>query len=139
MNQMEIKKYIYEQLSDYPNVYIYDFQSEQDITHDLTYYKDVSHYSEDINMWMIEQMAAGRLRTKSLADVDKYNAALLAQVQQYEAEIPGGIARLEAGLGLADSGIRRWKRLRLELLRSEASNVLENSNGFGGMAVGSCG
>lgn len=88
-NQMEIKKYIYEQLSEYPNVHIYDFQSEQDITHDLSLYKDVSHYSEDINAWMIEQIAAGRYRTESLADVERQNAMLLAQVQQYEANIPG--------------------------------------------------
>ena len=89
MNQMEIKTYIYEQLSEYPNVHIYDFQSVKEVTHDLSLYKDVSHYSEDINAWMIEQMAAGNWRTTSMADVARHNAELLQQVKEYEANIPG--------------------------------------------------
>ena len=87
-NQMEIKIYIYEQLSAYPNVHIHDFQSEAEITHRLEYYKDVSHYSQAINQYMIEQMAAGTYETNSMEDVIRMNEELLRQVRSYQADIP---------------------------------------------------
>jgi len=87
-NQMAIKRYVYEKLSAYPNVHIHDFQSASDITHNLSYYKDVSHYSQQINAYMIEQMVSGAYETRSMEEVSRRNAELLQQVQSYEAEIP---------------------------------------------------
>lgn len=87
-NQMKIKEYIYEKLAAYPNVHIHDFQSESEITHNLTYYKDVSHYSDEINAYMIEQMKAGTYEMKSLDDVRRMNETLLRQVETYVPEIP---------------------------------------------------
>jgi hypothetical protein len=87
-NQMEIKKYIYQQLASYPNVHIHDFQSEQEITHQLDYYKDVSHYSQEINQYMIEQMVLGTYEMRSMDDVVSINDELLRQVMQYQADIP---------------------------------------------------
>jgi hypothetical protein len=87
-NQLEIKKYIYDQLSAYPNVHIHDFQSEMEITHRLENYKDVSHYSQAINQYMIEQMAAGTYETRSMEEVIRVNGELLNQVRNYQADIP---------------------------------------------------
>lgn len=86
-NQMEIKEYIYEQLSEYPNVRIHDFQSEQEITHNLAHYKDISHYSEAINAYMIEQMVTGAYETAAMEDVKRMNDELLRQVEQYEMNV----------------------------------------------------
>lgn len=87
-NQMAIKRYIYEKLSEYPNVYIHDFQSDSGITHQLEYYKDVSHYSEEINRLIIERMVTGDHVMRSTDDVIRMNEELLRQVQTYVADIP---------------------------------------------------
>ena len=105
-NQMKIKEYIYEKLAAYPNVHIHDFQSESEITHNLTYYKDVSHYSDEINAYMIEQMKAGTYEMKSLDDVRRMNEALLRQVETYVPEIPprkiwrGSVRLLDDGVSM---------------------------------------
>lgn len=54
---LEVKQYIIDELSKYSNVTVYDFQCAPFIT-DLDLYKDVSHYNQDINEWMVDQMAA---------------------------------------------------------------------------------
>ena len=54
-------------LSHYPNVQIYDFQIVKSITHNLNNYKDLSHYHQDINYWMLEQIK------KEKYHVDKTN------------------------------------------------------------------
>ena len=38
------------------NVTIFDFQTEDKVTHNLNNYKDIVHYSANINNWMIEQI-----------------------------------------------------------------------------------
>lgn len=53
---LEFKKYIFESLLPYKNVKIYDFQAEKSITHDLSNYKDLSHYHQRVNYWMIKQI-----------------------------------------------------------------------------------
>lgn len=45
-----------------PNVSVYDFQAEADIVTDLSYYRDISHYSSAINHLIVERIAAGRNR-----------------------------------------------------------------------------
>jgi len=87
-NQMAIKLYIYEQLSRYPNVHIHDFQSESEITHQLTYYKDVSHYSQAINEYIIEHMIKGTYEMRSIEDVKRMNDELLRQVRAYVFDAP---------------------------------------------------
>ena len=43
-------------LSEFSNVAIYDFQSAIEITTNLNNYKDFTHYHQNINNWMIEQI-----------------------------------------------------------------------------------
>ena len=59
---LEFKKYIVNKLNKYPNVNMYDFQIANKITHDLNNYKDIGHYSKEINRWMIEQIKQNKYR-----------------------------------------------------------------------------
>lgn len=49
-------------LGSYPNVQIYDFQMLKSITHDLNNYKDLSHYHQKINYWILEQIKVENYR-----------------------------------------------------------------------------
>lgn len=61
----------------YDNVEIYYFQHEETIVGDLNNYMDVLHFSQEINYWMYEQMAAGNYRLTA----DNYQAALMKMRQ----------------------------------------------------------
>ncbi|HEY3487640.1 MAG TPA: hypothetical protein VGL10_06205 [Gammaproteobacteria bacterium] len=79
---LELKKHIYTVTKDLGNVKLYDFQVAQEITHDLDNYKDLTHYHQRINSWMLEQIAAGQYRVNE-ATVGKYNAELISQAENY--------------------------------------------------------
>lgn len=59
---LKLKKYIFETTKSLPNVELYDFQVAKDITHNLHNYKDLGHYHQKINDWMIDQMAKDHFR-----------------------------------------------------------------------------
>ncbi len=52
----EGKRYFYNELSKYPNVELYDFSSNAELTSNLNHYKDTIHYSGDINTYIIQSM-----------------------------------------------------------------------------------
>lgn len=54
---LDFKKYIYEQVKELPNVELYDFQDIKEITFNLNYYKDSSHYSAEVCDVMLKRMA----------------------------------------------------------------------------------
>ena len=47
---------MYNKLIVLDNVFLYDFQIAKEITHNLNNYKDLTHYSQDINYWIIDQI-----------------------------------------------------------------------------------
>ena len=51
-----------ERLLGYENVRMYYFQNEEDVILDLDLYMDPIHFNEDINRWMVEEMAQGNYR-----------------------------------------------------------------------------
>ena len=53
---LKFKKYILNTLSAYPNLEIYDFQIVDKITTDLSNYKDLNHYHQKVNTWMLNRM-----------------------------------------------------------------------------------
>ena len=53
---LEFKKYMINTLSEFNNVIMYDFQKDKKITHELSNYKDLSHYHQKINTWMLEKI-----------------------------------------------------------------------------------
>lgn len=58
--QLDLKEYIYENLGHLPNVKIYDFQNIDEITHDLSNYRDMTHYNIHINEYMIKSIHDGK-------------------------------------------------------------------------------
>ena len=54
-----------ERLLPYDNVRLYYFQNEEDVILDLDLYMDPIHFSEDINHWMVEEMAQDHYRITS--------------------------------------------------------------------------
>lgn len=59
---LEFKKYIFNTLSKYKNVKIYDFNIARDITYNISLYKDTSHYTKKINKWILEQIKLDNYR-----------------------------------------------------------------------------
>lgn len=58
-NQLEMKRYMFEKLSAYPNTSIHEFQTDDDITYNLDNYKDLSHHSGAINSRIADEIAKG--------------------------------------------------------------------------------
>jgi hypothetical protein len=61
-NELATKRYLYEQVGSLPNVRIYDFQQDEEITFNLDNYKDLAHHSAKINEYIIDSIAAGTHR-----------------------------------------------------------------------------
>jgi len=77
------KKYIYETLSKYLNVKLYDFQIAKDVTYNLNNYRDFTHYHQKINNWILEQIRDNKyLVTKD--NYKEYSEELSKQVNEYE-------------------------------------------------------
>jgi hypothetical protein len=55
-DRLDLKRTIFKDIQDLPNVKLYDFQDEKSITHHVTKYYDPSHYEPVINSWMIQQI-----------------------------------------------------------------------------------
>lgn len=53
---LQMKKYIFNVTKNLANVKIFDFQSESLITTNLNNYKDISHYSSEINNYIIDNL-----------------------------------------------------------------------------------
>ncbi len=53
---IETKRYIFQKLNRYNNVKLFDFQVANNITHNLNNYKDLTHYHQKINTWMLEKI-----------------------------------------------------------------------------------
>jgi len=80
---LKFKKYLYNVLLEFPNVKLYDFQIEKKITHDLSNYKDLSHYHQKINTWMLKQIKENNyLVTKE--NIDQHLENLRKQVKDYD-------------------------------------------------------
>ena len=80
---IRFKKYIFDNLVNLNNVEIYDFQISKEVTHNLNYYKDVSHYHQKINTWILEQ-----IKTKNYfvtkENIDQHLQNLKNQIKAYE-------------------------------------------------------
>lgn len=79
---LEFKKYIMMQSIKYNNVKVYDLQISKNVTYQLDNYKDVVHYSGEINKWIIKQIKNNNyLVTKE--NINKYTLLLKEQIQNY--------------------------------------------------------
>ncbi|WP_172194719.1 stalk domain-containing protein [Saccharibacillus qingshengii] len=88
-NQYAMKKYMFEQFSQYPNVSVYDFQEDASITYDLSQYKDLSHHSQAVNERIIREIAEGKNRVTA-DNVDKFNEELESQLAHLAVDMESG-------------------------------------------------
>jgi len=83
-NALRFKLHIFTQLSKYKNVKMYDLQVASHITHDLLKYKDVSHYLEEVNLWILKQIKYDNYRLQSLNDVVRNNKQINDEIKAYD-------------------------------------------------------
>lgn len=80
---LKFKSYAFEQFSKLNNVKVYDFHHAFEITNNLDNYKDYTHYSQEINNWMIDQMKhENYLVTKE--NIDQHLKSLRKQIKAYD-------------------------------------------------------
>jgi hypothetical protein len=82
-NFISTKKQIFKIMSKYKNIKIYDFQSVEYITHNLNNYKDVTHYHQKINTWMLEQIYNNNYLVNK-NNINEYSEKLKIQVNNYK-------------------------------------------------------
>ncbi len=79
---LEFKKYVYHCLLECKNVTLYDFQTTSKTTTNLDNYKDLTHYHQKINTWILEQIKVKKyLVTKE--NIDQHLQNLRDQIQAY--------------------------------------------------------
>lgn len=78
----KIKDYIVNKVEDMPNVTVYDFQAIPEIC-DLDNYKDITHYSAQINEYMVDCFANKKYIVTS-DTIDKSNDNLKEQVDTFK-------------------------------------------------------
>ncbi|MDD2896227.1 MAG: hypothetical protein PHG81_09470 [Aliarcobacter sp.] len=80
---LEFKEYMYNKLIFLENVNLYDFQIAKNITHNLGNYKDITHYSQNINFWIIDQIYNGNFLLNS-GNKNKIEIDFRQQINQYK-------------------------------------------------------
>lgn len=81
---MKVKKHIISYLEEYDNIKIYDFQSAEFIV-DLDNYKDFTHYSPEINEWMVDCFSKGTYTVNS-TNIDHNILVLNAITDEFSEE-----------------------------------------------------
>jgi hypothetical protein len=79
----QFKRYVFLELAHYPNVKLYDFQSSKEVTCNLDNYKDILHYHQRINTWMLQQMKDEGCLIKDNVQLKRSNRSLGKNIQQY--------------------------------------------------------
>lgn len=78
-NQIAMRKWMFEQFSDYANVKLYDFQTESEWTYDLELYKDLSHHKQEVNSWIASAIGQDNSKHRVTRDnIDELNRQLNA-------------------------------------------------------------
>ena len=82
---LEMRDVLARMAAEYPNVRVYDFQSDFDIVCSFDAYKDVTHYSPEINTVIINDIASG----KHIFPVDEFRrrtASIRSRSTEFQAE-----------------------------------------------------
>ncbi len=61
-NYLQFKKYVFERTRQLKNVRLYDFQDDENITHNLDNYTDRIHYSPEVNRLIINAIATNNIK-----------------------------------------------------------------------------
>lgn len=96
-NQLVMRKWMYQQFSQFDNVSLYDFQSESAWTFNLDLYKDLSHHSGEVNRWIAEAIGAGDSRyLVTDHNIDGFNKLLETQAQSAAIDSSGNLFQCSA-------------------------------------------
>lgn len=79
----KFKMYLASLVEIYPNLKLYDFQVAKEITHDLDNYKDMTHYHQKVNKWMLEQIRDDNYLVTT-KNIDKYLQDFEEQIKNYD-------------------------------------------------------
>lgn len=67
---LQMKKYIFEQIKSMPNVKLYDFGSDENLSTNLSNYRDIGHYSVEISNFIVRNLVGTKyLVTEKNIDV----------------------------------------------------------------------
>ncbi len=69
LEDMNFRGYMIKQLIQHKNVEIYDFETIEWIVSDLNNYKDIIHFSREINDFMVKSFHTGAHRIKTFEDL----------------------------------------------------------------------
>lgn len=83
-NMLLLKEEVLNTLIQYQNISIFDFQTTQNITHNLDLYKDVSHYSADVNSWMVDNIKLNSYIIQDINDIKNSINLLESQIHNYK-------------------------------------------------------
>ncbi|MDT3428910.1 hypothetical protein J2Z22_004505 [Paenibacillus forsythiae] len=79
-NQLEMRKWMFQQINKHPNAMLYDFQSEADWTFNLDLYKDISHHSGAVNSRIVRSIGKNDAKYRVTEDnVELFNHELVSQ------------------------------------------------------------
>lgn len=76
------KRHVFITLAHYPNVKLYDFQASKEVTCNLDNYKDLLHYHQRINTWMLQEMKSGKYLIKDNSQLQKSNRSLSTNIEE---------------------------------------------------------
>ncbi|MBB3112689.1 hypothetical protein FHS18_004790 [Paenibacillus phyllosphaerae] len=100
--QLTMKKWMFDQLKAYPNVKIYDFQTEAEWTFNLDLYKDLSHHNGNVNTWITRAIGADDAKYRvTESNVDQFVTTLREQAQEAAVNAAGDLFRVQVQLASA--------------------------------------
>lgn len=83
LNTVErFKRHVFITLAHYPNVKLYDFQPSKEVTCNLDNYKDLLHYHQRINTWMLQEMKSKEYLIKENAQLQRTNRSLSKNIEE---------------------------------------------------------
>ena len=82
-NFLKFKSYIFTATQKYQNIKIYDFQVADEIIYNLDNYKDITHYHQDINLWMLNKIKEEKYMVKNVETVEKNNKNIYEGIKNY--------------------------------------------------------
>ena len=85
-NILMFKKYIFNELSKYKNVKLYDFQVAKEVTFNLNNYRDLTHYHQKTNHWILECIKNDQYLITSKT-IENCNTTLEQQVAKYSKQL----------------------------------------------------
>lgn len=97
--RVRFRRDLFNGLVDLPNCRLYDFEQADQITHNLALYKDPTHYGQEINDWMVSEIAADRCRM-TRDNVDTLQAHFQSHTARFVADVAQPSHPLYATLGI---------------------------------------